>query len=67
VVSGECVETVVLTGGETYVCVVAAATAQLISDTAWSFFGTHASLELLGDRFSVQFGLVTIDEFLRTL
>jgi nicotinamidase-related amidase len=72
--SGENVDTVVLTGGETDVCVLAAALGAIdlgyrvvvLRDAVCSSADdTHdASLELLGDRFSVQLRLSTIQEFL---
>jgi nicotinamidase-related amidase len=72
----ERVETVVLTGGETDVCVLAAALGAMdlgyrvivLEDAVCSGADeTHdASLELLGDRFSVQLDLTTTAEFLST-
>jgi nicotinamidase-related amidase len=77
VLSKERVETVVLTGGETDVCVLAAALGAMdlgyrvivLKDAVCSGADeTHdASLELLGDRFSVQLDLATTQEFLSTL
>jgi nicotinamidase-related amidase len=77
VLSGEGVNTVVLTGGETDVCVLAAALGAIdlgyrvivLRDAVCSGADeTHdASLELLGDRFSVQLNLSTAEEFLRSL
>ncbi|MBB3318327.1 nicotinamidase-related amidase [Rhizobium sp. BK181] len=73
----EGVDTVVLTGGETDVCVLAAALGAidlgyrvvLLKDAVCSGADdTHdASLELLGDRFSVQLRLITADQFLSSL
>ncbi|CDZ45157.1 cysteine hydrolase family protein [Neorhizobium galegae] len=71
------IETVVLTGGETDVCVLATALGAIdlgyrvvvLKDAVCSGADdTHdASLELLGDRFSVQLRLTTTEEFLREL
>lgn len=71
------VETLVITGGETDVCVLAAVLGAidlgyrvvLLSDGVCSGEdGTHdASLKLLGDRFSVQLDLQTTEEFLRNV
>jgi nicotinamidase-related amidase len=73
----EGIETVVLTGGETDVCVLSAALGAIdlgyhvvvLRDAVCSGADdTHdASLELLGDRFSVQLHLATTEEFLRGL
>ncbi len=73
----EGIETVVLTGGETDVCVLSAALGAIdlgyhvvvLRDAVCSGADdTHdASLELLGDRFSVQLDLPTTEEFLRRL
>lgn len=69
--------TVVMTGGETDVCVLSAALGAIdlgyrvvvLRDAVCSGADdTHdASLELLGDRFSVQLDLPTTEEFLRKL
>ncbi len=71
------IETVVLTGGETDVCVLAAALGAIdlgyrvvvLKDAVCSGADdTHdASLELLGDRFSVQLRIATTEQFLREL
>lgn len=73
----EGIETVVLTGGETDVCVLSTALGAIdlgyhvivLRDAVCSGADdTHdASLELLGDRFSVQLHLATTEEFLRGL
>ncbi|TCU09645.1 cysteine hydrolase family protein [Rhizobium sullae] len=72
--SQEGVETLVLTGGETDVCVLAAALGAidlgyrviLLKDAVCSGTDdTHdASLELLGGRFSVQLAIMTTEKFL---
>ncbi|EPE96511.1 isochorismatase hydrolase [Rhizobium grahamii CCGE 502] len=77
VLVNEGVDTVVLTGGETDVCVLAAALGAIdlgyrvvvLKDAVCSGADdTHdASLELLGDRFSVQLRLATTDQFLSDL
>jgi nicotinamidase-related amidase len=77
VFSGEGVDTLVLTGGETDVCVLAAAMGAIdlgyrvivLRDAVCSGDDeTHdASLEVLGDRFSVQLDLLPTEEFLRSL
>jgi nicotinamidase-related amidase len=77
VLVNEGVDTVVLTGGETDVCVLAAALGAIdlgyrvvvLKDAVCSGADdTHdASLELLGDRFSVQVRLTTTDQFLSDL
>jgi nicotinamidase-related amidase len=77
VLSGEGVETVVITGGETDVCVLSAALGAIdlgyrvvvLRDAVCSGADeTHdATLELLEDRFSVQLDLVTTEEFLLSL
>jgi nicotinamidase-related amidase len=77
ILSSEGVETVVLSGGETDVCVLAAALGAIdlgyrvvvLRDAVCSSADdTHnASLELLGDRFSVQLELVTTEAFLISL
>ncbi|MCJ9670028.1 cysteine hydrolase [Neorhizobium sp. BETTINA12A] len=71
------IETVVLTGGETDVCVLATALGAIdlgyrvvvLKDAVCSGADdTHdASLELLGDRFSVQLRIATTEQFLREL
>jgi nicotinamidase-related amidase len=71
------VETLVITGAETDVCVLATALggidlgyrAVVLSDAVCSGADeTHdASLTLLGDRFSVQLNLVTTHEFLSSV
>lgn len=75
--SDEGVETVVLTGGETDVCVMAAALGAidlgyhviLLKDAVCSGAdSTHdAGLKLLGERFSAQLEVTTIEEFLSTV
>lgn len=77
VLSTEGIETLVLSGGETDVCVLAAALGAidlgyrviLLTDAVCSSADeTHdASLDLLGDRFSVQLEVTTVEEFLRAL
>jgi len=74
VITGEGVDTLVVTGGETDVCVLAAAIGAidlgyrviLLKDAVCSGADeTHdASLELLGDRFSVQLQISSTEEFL---
>ncbi len=74
VLQAEAVETLVITGGETDVCVLAAVLGaidlgyriRLITDAVCSGADdTHdASLELLGDRFSVQLDLLETGAFL---
>ncbi|MGO4440960.1 cysteine hydrolase family protein [Rhizobium sp. RAF56] len=76
VLSGEGVATVVLTGGETDVCVLAAALGAIdlgyrvlvLRDAVCSGTDeTHeAALELLSERFSVQLDLVETEDFLRS-
>lgn len=73
----DAVETLVVTGGETDVCVLATALGGIdlgyrvivLSDAVCSGADeTHdASLTLLGDRFSVQLDLLTTEEFLSSL
>jgi nicotinamidase-related amidase len=73
----DAVETLVITGGETDVCVLATALGGIdlgyrvivLSDAVCSGADeTHdASLTLLGDRFSVQLDLVTTEQFLSVL
>lgn len=73
--TAENVETLVVTGGETDVCVLAAVLGAidlgyhvvLLSDAVCSGAdGTHdAALELLGDRFSVQLEVCTTEQFLK--
>lgn len=73
-ITGEGVDTLVVTGGETDVCVLAAAIGAidlgyrviLLKDAVCSGADeTHdASLELLGDRFSVQLQISSTEEFL---
>jgi nicotinamidase-related amidase len=75
VLAGEGVETLAISGGETDVCVLAAAIGAidlgyrviLLKDAVCSGADdTHdASLELLGDRFSVQLEITSTEEFLR--
>jgi nicotinamidase-related amidase len=75
VLAGEGVETLAISGGETDVCVLAAALGAidlgyrviLLKDAVCSGADeTHdASLELLGDRFSVQLEISSTEEFLR--
>lgn len=75
--AGEGVETVVLTGGETDVCVMAAALGAvdlgyrviLLKDGVCSGAdSTHdAGLKLLGERFSAQLEITGLDEFLAGL
>ena len=75
--SSDAIDTVVLTGGETDVCVLAAALGAidlgyrvvLLTDAVFSGDDdTHnAGLELLGDRFSVQLEVTTTDAFLSTI
>jgi nicotinamidase-related amidase len=70
----EDVDTVVVTGGETDVCVLAAVLGAIdlgynvvvLTDAVCSGADTShdASLKVLGDRFSVQLNLCTTDEFL---
>jgi nicotinamidase-related amidase len=77
VLAREHVDTVVLTGGETDVCVLAAALGAIdlgyrvivLKDAVCSGADeTHdASLELLGDRFSVQLEIMTTEDFLGRL
>ncbi len=77
VLSKEAVDTVVLSGGETDICVLAAALGAIdlgyrvvvLRDAVCSAADeTHdASLELLSDRFSVQLDLVTTEKFLSSL
>jgi nicotinamidase-related amidase len=77
VLLGEGVETVVITGGETDVCVLSAALGAIdlgyrvvvLRDAVCSGADeTHdATLELLGDRFSVQLDLITTEEFMLSL
>lgn len=74
VLAGEGVETLVISGGETDVCVLAAALGAidlgyrviLLKDAVCSGADdTHdASLELLGDRFSVQLEIASTEDFL---
>mgnify|MGYP001570147274 FL=1 len=74
VLAGEGVETLVISGGETDVCVLAAALGAidlgyrviLLKDAVCSGADdTHdASLELLGDRFSVQLEISSTEDFL---
>ncbi|CZT37163.1 cysteine hydrolase family protein [Rhizobium sp. 9140] len=74
VLAGEGVETLAISGGETDVCVLAAALGAidlgyrviLLKDAVCSGADdTHdASLELLGDRFSVQLEIVLTEDFL---
>jgi nicotinamidase-related amidase len=74
VLAGEGVETLVMSGGETDVCVLAAALGAidlgyrviLLKDAVCSGADeTHdASLEVLGDRFSVQLEFLQTEEFL---
>jgi len=74
VLAGEGVETLAISGGETDVCVLAAAIGAidlgyrviLLKDAVCSGADeTHdASLELLGDRFSVQLEIASTEEFL---
>ncbi|MBD9650188.1 cysteine hydrolase [Ensifer sp. ENS09] len=73
----EGVETIVVTGGETDVCVMSAVLGAidlgygvvLLKDGVYSGLDqTHdASLELLGNRFSVQLELATVEEWLGAL
>jgi nicotinamidase-related amidase len=75
VLTGEGVETLAISGGETDVCVLAAAIGAvdlgyrviLLKDAVCSAADdTHdASLELLGDRFSVQLEITSTEDFLR--
>jgi nicotinamidase-related amidase len=75
VLAGEGVETLAISGGETDVCVLAAAIGaidlgyrvSLLKDAVCSGADdTHdASLELLGDRFSVQLEITSTEDFLR--
>ena len=75
VLTGEGVETLASSGGETDVCVLAAAIGAidlgyrvvLLKDAVCSAADdTHdASLELLGDRFSVQLEITSTEDFLR--
>lgn len=75
VLAGEGVETLAISGGETDVCVLAAAVGAidlgyrviLLKDAVCSGADdTHdASLELLGDRFSVQLEIASTEDFLR--
>jgi nicotinamidase-related amidase len=75
VLAGEGVETLAISGGETDVCVLAAAIGAidlgyrviLLKDAVCSGADdTHdASLELLGDRFSVQLEITSTEDFLR--
>jgi nicotinamidase-related amidase len=75
VLAGEGIETLAISGGETDVCVLAAALGAidlgyhviLLKDAVCSGADeTHdASLELLGDRFSVQLEISSTEEFLR--
>ena len=77
ILSAEGVGTVVLTGGETDVCVLSAALGAIdlgyrvivLRDAVCSGADeTHdASLELLGDRFSVQLELLMTEEFLQSV
>ncbi|QND23766.1 cysteine hydrolase (plasmid) [Rhizobium leguminosarum bv. viciae] len=77
ILSSEAVDALVLTGGETDVCVLAAALGAIdlgyrvivLRDAVCSGADeTHdASLEVLGDRFSVQLDLLTTEEFLSSL
>ncbi|MGO4567605.1 cysteine hydrolase family protein [Rhizobium sp. 2YAF20] len=77
VLSSDGVDAVVITGGETDVCVLSAALGAIdlgyhvvvLRDAVCSGADeTHdATLELLGDRFSVQLDLVTTEEFLLSL
>jgi len=74
VLAGEKVETIAISGGETDVCVLAAALGAidlgyrviLLKDAVCSGADdTHdASLELLGDRFSVQLEIASTEDFL---
>ncbi|WP_426240297.1 cysteine hydrolase family protein [Pararhizobium sp. DWP1-1-3] len=74
VLAGEAVETLAISGGETDVCVLAAALGAidlgyrviLLKDAVCSGADdTHdASLELLGDRFSVQLEISSTEDFL---
>jgi nicotinamidase-related amidase len=74
ILSSEGVETVVITGGETDVCVLAAVLGAIdlgynivvLTDAVCSGADTthDASLKVLGDRFSVQLNLCTTQEFL---
>jgi nicotinamidase-related amidase len=77
VLQGEGVANLAISGGETDVCVLAAVlgafdlgyAVKLLSDAVCSGADeTHgATLNLLGDRFSVQVQVVTTEEFLRGL
>lgn len=77
ILSTERVDAIALSGGETDVCVLAAAMGAIdlgyhvmvLRDAVCSGADeTHdASLEVLGDRFSVQLDLITTEEFLSSL